>query len=281
VIRRIVFLFLWLWSHPAGAEPPRIVAVGGAVTEIVAALGAAPDLVGVDLTSTYPSTLSGLPRVGYLRNLGAEGTLSLRPTMVIASTEAGPPATLDRLREAKVAVHALAEPLDGEMAAKRIVDIAALLGRQGDGEALVGHLRRDLVALDRWRDGLATRPRVLFLLSVGQGPMLAGGRNTPADAMIRLAGGANVAAALEGYKPVSAEAALAMAPAVVLTTDRSVLLSGGREALLALPAIAATPAARDGRLIAMDGLYLLGFGPRLPLALKQLGAALHPERPPS
>ena len=281
MIRRAVFLVLWLWSNPAVAEPPRIVTAGGAVTEIVAALGAAPKLVGIDLTSTYPPTLSGLPRVGYLRNLGAEGTLSLRPTVVIASSEAGPPATLDRLREAGIAVHVLAEPLDGEMAARRIADIAALLSRQGDGEALVGRLRAELAGLDRWRDGLATRPRVLFLLSVGQGPMLAGGRNTPADAMIRLAGGTNAAASLDGYKPVSAEAALGMAPAVVLTTERTVALSGGREALLALPAIAATPAARDRRLIAMDGLYLLGFGPRLPEALKQLGAALHPERPPS
>lgn len=281
MIRRTVFLIIWLWSNPAAAEPPRIVAVGGAVTEIVAALGGAPALVGVDLTSTYPPTLSDLPRVGYLRNLGAEGTLSLRPTMVIASTEAGPPASLDRLRDAGVAVHALAEPLDGEMAAQRIVEIAALLGRQSDGATLVGRLRADLTGLDRWRDSLGMRPRVVFLLSVGQGPMLAGGRNTPADAMIRLAGGVNAAAMLEGYKPVSAEAALAMAPAVVLTTERTVSLSGGREALLALPAIAATPAARDQRLIAMDGLYLLGFGPRLPDALKQLGAALHPERPPS
>jgi iron complex transport system substrate-binding protein len=281
MIRRALFLALCLWSTPAGAEPLRVVAVGGAVSEIVAALGTADDLVGVDLTSTFPPALARLPRVGYLRNLAAEGTLSLRPTLVLASAEAGPPATMDRLRAAGVAVHALADPLDAEAATARIASIATLLGRGDASHALADRMRHELATLESWRQRLASKPRVLFLLSVGQGPMVAGGRGTPADAMIRLAGGGNVAAALEGYKPVSAEASLAFAPEVVLTTERTVTLSGGREALLALPAVAATPAGRAQRVIAMDALYLLGFGPRLPQALRELGAALHPQQPPS
>jgi iron complex transport system substrate-binding protein len=281
MIRRVALLAFCLWSSPAGAEPPRIVAVGGAVSEIIAALGAAGSLVGVDLTSTYPPTLAQLPRVGYLRNLAAEGTLSLRPNLVLASTEAGPPATLDRLRAAGVAVHAFAEPLDGEMASDRVLRIAALLGRGETGQTMVERLRIDLAALERWRSQLDRRPRVLFLLSVGQGPLLAGGAGTPADAMIRLAGGTNAAARIEGYKSVSAEAALALAPEVVLTTERTVTLSGGRDAMLALPAIAATPAGRAQRVVAMDALYLLGFGPRLPQAVRELGTALHPQQPPS
>jgi iron complex transport system substrate-binding protein len=281
MIRRIALLAFCLWSSPAGAEPPRIVAVGGAVSEIVAALGAADSLVGVDLTSTYPPTLAQLPRVGYLRNLAAEGTLSLRPSLVLASSEAGPPATLDRLRAAGVAIHAFAEPLDGEMASDRVVRIAALLGRGETGHAMAERLRADLAALERWRAQLGQRPRVLFLLSVGQGPLLAGGAGTPADAMIRLAGGTNAAARIDGYKSVSAEAVLGLAPEVVLTTERTVALSGGRDAMLVSPAIAATPAGRVQRIVAMDALYLLGFGPRLPQAVRELGAALHPQHPPS
>lgn len=56
-------------------------------------------------------------------------------------------------------------------------------------------LRQQMVALDRWRGEIGNRPRVLFLLSVGQGPLLTGARNTPADPMIRLAGGINAAEA--------------------------------------------------------------------------------------
>ena len=52
---------------------------------------------------------------------------------------------------------------------------------------------------------------------------------------------------------------------------RSVLFSAaGAAALLAFPALAQTPAGAQGRLVAMDGLYLLGFGPRTPQAATDL-----------
>jgi ABC-type hemin transport system substrate-binding protein len=69
----------------------RIVSVGGAVTEIVYRLGAAEHLVGVDTSSTYPAAATQLPQVGYQRMLSVEGVLSLRPTLVLLSVEAGPP----------------------------------------------------------------------------------------------------------------------------------------------------------------------------------------------
>jgi len=58
-------------------------------------------------------------------------------------------------------------------------------------------------------------------------------------------------------------------------TERTLELLGGPEAVLARPDVALTPAGRNGRLIAMDGLLLLGFGPRTPQAARQLAAALH------
>ena len=44
----------------------------------------------------------------------------------------------------------------------------------------------------------------------------------------------------------------------------------------AVPALAATPAAADKALTVMDGLYLLGFGPRMPDAARDLAAAFYP-----
>ena len=77
------------------ADPARrIVSVGGALTETLYALGAMADLVGVDTTSLYPEAARRLPSVGYARSLSAEGVLSLRPTLIVASEDAGPPAVL-------------------------------------------------------------------------------------------------------------------------------------------------------------------------------------------
>ena len=42
-----------------------------------------------------------------------------------------------------------------------------------------------------------------------------------------------------------------------------------------MPQIALTQAGRDGRVIVMDGLLLLGFGPRTVEAAAELAGALH------
>ena len=73
---------------PARAQAQRVVSVGSALTEIVYALGAEKMLVGVDTTSLYPAAARSLPQVGYMRALSAEGVLSLKPTLVIATTAA-------------------------------------------------------------------------------------------------------------------------------------------------------------------------------------------------
>ena len=80
----------------------RIVSVGGALTEIVYALEAQGELVGVDTTSLYPVVAQQLPQVGYARTLSAEGVLSLAPTQLIATEEAGPQAVLRQVRDAGV-----------------------------------------------------------------------------------------------------------------------------------------------------------------------------------
>ena len=80
-----------------GAE--RLVVAGGALTEIVAALGAGDRIVGVDDTSLHPPALvRSLPKIGYLRTLAAEGILSLDPSLVIATDQAGPPPVIGQLR---------------------------------------------------------------------------------------------------------------------------------------------------------------------------------------
>lgn len=89
-----------------------------------------------------------------------------------------------------------------------------------------------------------------------------------------MAGAENAIAGLEGYKPLSPEAAIEAAPDVILAMNRSVKIAGGREALLGQPDIALTSADQEGALISMEGLLLLGFGPRTPEAARQLAKAL-------
>jgi iron complex transport system substrate-binding protein len=262
----------------AGAGPRRIVSAGGALTEIVYALGAAAELVGVDTTSLFPAAARELPSVGYARTLSAEGVLSLRPTLVLHGADAGPPAVLAQLAAARLNLVRLDldHQFEGLLTATR--RIATLTDRVPQGARLVETLgaqweraQREVAA----RRGGAAAPRVLFVLSHSMAQVRIAGRETGADAMIAMAGGRNAFADVTGYKPLTPEAAIAAAPDLILTSDQGLQAAGGVDGLLKAPGLAATPAGRARRVLAMDALLLLGFGPRLPQAVTQLAGLLH------
>jgi len=91
----------------SAAPAQRVVSLGGDVTEIAYALGEQGRLVGVDQTSIYPDAVHALPQVGYLRNLSAEGIISLKPDLILAAKAAGPAAVLQQLNDAKIAIVSL------------------------------------------------------------------------------------------------------------------------------------------------------------------------------
>lgn len=261
------------------AEGRRIVSVGGALTETLYALGAQAELVGVDTTSLYPEAARQLPSVGYARALSAEGVLSLRPTLVVATAEAGSPAVLRQIEAARVPLVLLDADHRFEGLLARTQRLADLCGRAEAGRSLVGELQqswartRDVLA----RHGAAGRPpvRVLFVLSHSMAQVRVSGSGTAADAMIRYAGGVNALGGFEGYKPLTPEAAIAAAPDVILATEQGLQAAGGIDGLLKAPGLAQTPAGRARRVVAQDALLMLGFGPRLPQAVAALAEALH------
>jgi iron complex transport system substrate-binding protein len=263
------------WAAPAR----RIVSVGGALTETLYALGAQADLVGADATSLYPQAARQLPRVGYARTLSAEGVLSLRPTLIVATQEAGPPAVLRQIESARVPLALLDADHRVEGVLARTQRLAELCGRGDAGRALVADLQR------RWaqtEEQLAQRrasgrsaPRVLFVLSHSMVHVRVSGIGTAADAMIRYAGAVNALGGVQGYKPLTPEAAIAAAPDVILATEEGLQAAGGIDGLLKAPGLTQTPAGRARRVVAQDALFMLGFGPRLPRAVAALADALH------
>ena len=76
----------------------RIVAAGGDVTEIIYELGLGDNIVAVDTTSLFPPAALAKPKVGYVRQLSAEGVLSVEPDLIIVSGAAGPCGAFEQLR---------------------------------------------------------------------------------------------------------------------------------------------------------------------------------------
>jgi iron complex transport system substrate-binding protein len=263
--------------------------VGGALTETLYALGAMADLVGVDTTSLYPEAARQLPSVGYARSLSAEGVLSLRPTLMVVSEDAGPPAVLRQLEAARIPMAVLDAGHRFEGVLARTQRLAELSGRAEAGRSLVAtmqeawtrHAER-MAKRTRTGERAGTAPhRVLFVLSHSMAQVRVAGRDTAADAMIGHAGAVNALGTLSGYKPLTPEAAIAAAPDIILATDQGLLAAGGAAGLLKAPGLAQTPAGRAGRVVALDALFLLGFGPRLPQAVTALTDALDGAMAPS
>jgi iron complex transport system substrate-binding protein len=267
-----------LAAMPARAqEPPRIVSVGSSLTEIVYALGAETLLVGVDSTSLHPAAARALPQVGYMRALSAEGVLALKPTLIMATTAAGPATTLDQLRATGIEVMVLPDHYDYDSVVRKIEAVGKVTGKIAQAEAMIARGRSDMQALGARLAGAISKPRVLFLLSMGGGAPQAAGRDTAADGIIRLAGGVNAIDGYSGYRPLTPEAVIASRADFVLVTRQTVEALGGVQAILDQPALSRTPAGRDGKVLQFDALLLLGFGPRTPQAATELAAALHPE----
>lgn len=270
-------LALVLAAGPAAAQD-RVLALGGSVTEIAFALGQGDRLVARDTTSTFPAQAQALPDVGYMRALTPEGVLSVAPDLILAENGAGPPETVAMLRQAGIPFQTLPDGHDPESLRDKIAGVAEALAVPEAAAPLLAGLDADL---DRLRRATATieRPRrVMFVLTAQGGRVLAAGQGSGADAMIRMAGAQNAMQGFDGYKPLTDEAISAADPEAIVTISRGE--PGGAHPdldarLLAMPAIASTTAGRNSAVIRMDGLYLLGFGPRTGQAALDLHNAIY------
>lgn len=261
-------------SARAEGTAQRVVTLGGDITEIVYALGAGGQVVGRDMTSSYPAEVRKLPDAGYYRQLSAEGVLSLRPGLILASASAGPPAVIQQIRGAGVHVELISDEKSTKGLLEKTKVIAAALKMPEKGEALAGDLQERIAKAQADVSKMSGKPRVLFIINAGAGAPMAAGRETGADALIALAGGENAFSEHTGYKPISLEAAAAASPDAIAMMTSTLDSMGGVAAVAQHPALRLTAAAKAKRIFARDGTYLLGFGPRLPEAIVDFAQAI-------
>ncbi|WP_333701892.1 heme/hemin ABC transporter substrate-binding protein [Vibrio hepatarius] len=235
----------------------RIISAGAAVTELIIALEQQDKLVAVDVTSQLPSDLV-LPKIGYHRQLSAEGLLALGADQLIGSDEMGPDAALDQLKSAGVSVDIVNTKATAAGLLERIDEIAELTDAQPQAAALKVQVKNQLQSLSQQPQ--ADAKKILFLLIHEGRPANVAGKDTTPNAIIELAGGINPAAEkLTSYKPLSTEAMVEMQPDIILVSARSYdKLGGADEILKRMPMLAATPAGQNKQFITIDGHALVG-----------------------
>lgn len=259
------------------ASSARIAIAGGSLTEIVYFLGAEERIVAVDSTSDFPAAARQFPSVGYVRNLSAEGLLSLAPTLVLGEDDMGPPETVAAVERSGIDIVRVPESRSARGILGKVRCVAAALGLGGEAEArIAAQLMPKLDALDALA-AAGDRPRAALLLQMRDGAPIGAGRETSGDSVLALAGAANVFASFDGWKPISVEAMVHSAPDFVVVSAHGAQAAGGIDALLSHPALrvlGADEQDRRRRLIVMDGMALLGFGPRTLDSAATLGRRL-------
>jgi len=262
-------------ATPAVAQD-RVVVVGGGLAEIVYALGQEHRLVGRDTTASFPPAVNDLPDVGYMRALSPEGLLQLDPDLILASEGSGPLETIQIMQAADVPFVQITETPTMDAVVERVEQVAQHLQAQDAGAQLVETLRADFAALAGQTAQVSTPQRVMFVLSAQGGRINAAGRDTGASAMIQMAGAVNAFDDFAGYRLLTDEAIAAAAPDVILMMDRDGDHALNDEQITGHPALGLTPAAQNGQVIRMNGIYLLGFGPRTAQAARDLHNAIYP-----
>jgi iron complex transport system substrate-binding protein len=259
------------------ADPDRIVAIGGSVTEIVYALGEEKRLIARDMTSVYPEAAFSLPSVGYMRALSPEGVMSVKPSAILALAGSGPKEAIDVLKKAAVPYIEVPDTFDHDGIVRKIEVVGKAIGTEEKAAKLAAKVDAELDAAEALTANIESRKRVLFILTLQDGKILGSGGNTAADGIIRFAGGVNAIEGFSGYRPLSDEAIITARPDMILMMDRGDGSSHAavEQQLFALPAIQSTPAGEQRKFLRMNGAYLLGFGPRTANAVRDLATALY------
>src|SRR4051812_14302419 len=160
-------------------NPSRIVSIGGAITEILYALGLEDRIAGVDTTSVYPAAaMRDKPNVGYMRQLSAEGILGLNPLLIFAMQGSGPKETMDVLDAAKVPLVLVPETFSEQGLIDKIRLVGHAMGADARAACLTNAVSHDLTELRDLRARVTRPVRVMFVMSLLNGRAMAAGRNT-------------------------------------------------------------------------------------------------------
>lgn len=249
------------------ADSSRLAVAGGSLAEIIYFLGGERRIVAADSTSVYPPAARGHPSLGYVRALSTEGVLSVRPSLLLGEDDMGPPQMLRQIAAAGVPVVRVPEQQSASGILAKVRCVAAVLGMAGAAERRIAEQlapqAQELQELVSGNGGL----RVALLLGLDSGLRVAGA-GTSGHSFIRMLGARNAFAGLGGWKELSAEAMLRAEPHLIVVAGHGPDPDATVARALRHPALAASGAARRGRLHGVHSMAALGFAPRtLELAL--------------
>ncbi|WP_192347162.1 hemin ABC transporter substrate-binding protein [Algoriphagus sp. Y33] len=255
-------------------EQRKIITAGGTVTEVVAALGHGNEIIATDLTSTFPESMKDLPSIGYRNQIKAEGILALGPDLVLLEEGYLNPDVVTQLRAAKVAIEVFVKPSTVEGSKKLISEIATFFDEEEKGKEINSAIDADIAQLKTYLDTQESKPNAVFLMARGPETVFIAGDKTFTTEMFELAKIERAATGFDEFVPMTPESLVSMNPEYLVFFESGIQSVGGKDGLMAIQGIDQTTAFKEGHIIALDGQYLSGFGPRVGKAALDLAKAV-------
>jgi iron complex transport system substrate-binding protein len=254
----------------------RVVCVSEQINEFLYAINAQYVLVARDLNSVYPAPITNLPSVGDRRALSAQEILSMKPTLLLTDGDVGPEAVVGQVEHARTPVAVMHPGESMEDAQALLLALGTRFGREHEARTAVDLWRQEMAqVLSDSRRLPASKPRVLFMhLDPTINSYMGVGSGTPADQILRWAGGVNAIAATGGMSSLTPELIARLAPDVIVATDVGFDRMGSSKSFAKLPGVSLTPAAEHGRIYRMDESEIMYYGPRTPAAIRHLAQLL-------
>ena len=275
----LVLGLLWVIGADAHhqARPARIISLIPAVTEMLYAIGAGPQVVGVSSFDTYPPDVKKVERVGALLDPNLERILALRPDLVVVY--ASQTDLREQLARARIGtfVYAHAGLADVTATLRRL---GTATGRSTEASALARQIDGRIDAIRKRVAGRA-RPRTVTVFGretrALRGIYASGGRGFIHD-MVDAAGGSNVFADVnrEAVQATS-ELILARRPEVILELRASLKPEEAARERETWNALTALPAVKSGRVFVLIDPRTVVPGPRIAEGVELIARVLHPE----
>ena len=280
VVNSVLFVvsLVALAALQPGAPPTRIISLIPAVTEMLFAIGAGPQVVAVSSFDRYPPEVEKLQRVGALIDPDVERILSLRPDLVaMYGSQLDLRAQLERAK-VPVYVYTHAELPDVFTTMRAL---GARVGREQAAADLAQAIERRVGAV-RARVAGRARPRTLIVFDretlALRGIYASGGYGFIHD-MVSAAGGDNVFADVKQEAvQATTELILARRPDVILELRGDPVTPDVRKREIAVwQALSSVPAVQNGRVYFIDQPFTVIPGPRVADAIELIARTLHPE----
>lgn len=278
-MKKIVFSLALLGSAFHAFAQNRIVSTAGFASEMIYLLGQADKLVGVDVTALNPpEVMSKIPKIGYRRNLSAEGILGLNPDLIILVPDASPELAVQQIKNApNVKILALKDEKTLAGIREEITQIGEALSVQAEAEKLNARLLEDEAQLKALQSQTGTG-NALILLHTGAQGVFGLGVESAGDHLLKILGLNNLFAE-KGNKPFANEALASTTADVVLIAIREedkntptiAPLKAGQ-----FPVLEQTDVYKKGCAFQVNISHALGFGAHTAQYAKLILEALQP-----